>query len=457
MAIKLFALLFTYHLCGVCVGDEVVTTTTRSYDLEVPGSNPIHIVEGESPWKSTPRPSSRSWHSSFGSSRNPVNEDYEDAKGRFPYTALQDFLNSYSEKVKKDSNTISEENQEEKDKKSYNMMNVREHNHPYDDKKGWVTLEPVPWSVSKISKWHNKQKPSNHYPSLDRDSENDFDYPNNEKPLPWKRPVYQNSYQYNPRPELNENHHHSYYQNEEKPSFSKPSTHYGQKVHMQVSNYNRNPISNYHHHEKNCDHDNDVGIITDNRPSNFPSYPSDHYDGNRRVGTELHPESPFMGEGEWVLLSTTRGYKLPKSKQQRSLQIQPDSIGTRRSVRLTVLPPLEGSNVNMTTSHGGLLQVESTSETVEQAQRKSRNQKRKRPAKLTNKRKNARDITASTIATIPRSTAADSGALLAGVGAGLLPATMAMLVPLAMSGRRRRRSIPPDVTSRVEITLPRYL
>ncbi|KAJ8927188.1 hypothetical protein NQ314_020464 [Rhamnusium bicolor] len=482
-----FVLILTYTYSASVVADTV-TTTTRTYDLNVPGSSPIRIVEGESLWnpeETTPKPNSRSERRTFTTSttttnvKNPIDVEQEENSAEFTHSALRDFLNNYADKITKEKPAISKDdivtNQEDtegKEKKSWSMLNLREHNHPYEDKTGWVTMEPLPWSISKISKWQNKPKPVenswDNYSPNQRPSDNDFEY-SNDRLSSWNKPIQQDSHQYDIKPEKNGNKYQVYYV-EDKPSarpvFPKPSTLYGQTVHVHAtSNNHRNPIkvNNYYKHDENCNHDESVGIITDGKPSNFPS---SHFDNNRRTGTELHSEThPFMGDGEWVLLSATKGYRVPKNRQ-RSLDVSPDSIGSHRSVRLTVLPPLKGSKVNMTTSHGGLLQVDSTLETVEQAQRKfvklqKLKNRPKRPVKLTKRKQPTREITGSTIATIPRNTGSDSSAVLAAIGAGMIPATMAMLVPIAMNGKRRKKRdillATSNPSSSVEITLPRYL
>lgn len=35
----------------------------------------------------------------------------------------------------------------------WNQIEAEKHNHPFDDNRGWITLDPVPWSTSKVSKW----------------------------------------------------------------------------------------------------------------------------------------------------------------------------------------------------------------------------------------------------------------------------------------------------------------
>ncbi|RZC43157.1 hypothetical protein BDFB_000506 [Asbolus verrucosus] len=298
-------------------------------------------------------------------------------------------------------------------------------------------MEPVPWSISKVSKWESKYKPSSKPWDDDYDAEETLT--THLRPS-WNKPT---------------NNYDIYYLDNKatsiKPIFANPTAIYGQKVH---TDYNKK----YHKHDENCHHnplqDDDADIITDGLPANFPQ----QYEANRRKGTEIYPDThPFSGEGDWVLLSTTKGYKHPQQKQ-RALQINPESIGAHRSVRLTVLPPLKNSKVNMTTSHGGLLQVESTFQTVEQAHKqytKKERLKKKRPQQA-NKPIRQKFIT-PTLTTTRRNTQPDSSTVLAAVGAGMIPATMAMLVPMALGGRRKREIQHVTSAPNLQITLPRNL
>ena len=95
-------------------------------------------------------------------------------------------------------------------------------------------------------------------------------------------------------------------------------------------------------------------------------------------------------------------------------------------MRLTVLPSING--INTTVSHGGLLEVENTFKTVDQSQKEyEQNNKltkvptiiRQRPFKNTMIGKPSK------------------AAVFAAVGAGMLPVTMAMMIPM-MLGRRKR-------------------
>lgn len=477
------------------------STTTTIYDIDVPGSNPIRIVEGEPLWKSDEnRPPSNFEHRSFNgfttiSSQTNLNYPTEEENVEFAPVALQEFLTNYANMVKNNRTEQTDDSDKfesvdlitqpsdtpEEKSKSWNIMNYETHKHPYEDKQGWVSLEPVPWSVSKISKWkpnvRPSQKPWNDYGSNEQQWENDFaEFPSDQNTGFNIKPQRPNSYFDKPTlqyglEQSNINKFGSYQY--KKPSFPKPTAVYSHKVQLRPSfseTSHKTPlqISGYYKNEENeSNKRND--IITDGLPANFPTA---FRESLRRRGTEIHPEThPANGEGEWVLLSTTKGYKYPKHRQ-RSLEVKPQSLGIHRSVRLTVLPPLKNSKVNMTTSHGGLLQVESSFETVDQAQKKyAKKQKlkkkpNKRPFKnqLINKKgANTRtpvQIVLPTMASVPRrSTGSDTSAVLAAVGAGMIPATMAMLVPMAMNGRRKRDTsfVTSNPYSSVEITLPRNI
>ncbi|KAG5898607.1 hypothetical protein JTB14_020983 [Gonioctena quinquepunctata] len=440
--------------CIYSVSAEEFPNTVRTYTLDVPGSDPIQIIEGDPLWggqKGTTKSLPHFDHRKFTTSPSPTNlndplsSERVENSSEFSPEVLQDFLNNYAEKVKKDkrggtTDATGNPPPEEKGKKSWNLLNVRHHNHPYDDKTGWVSLDAVPWSISKISKWQSKPNPAenywNSYHPTERPYADDFDEFHISTSNKYKPQTDKNYQGYNLQGGNKPN--------RIRPSFTKPEAVYGNAVHLQLSPGHNNKQEGYHNHGQNCNHEEGV-ILTDGQ---LPNFPNREYT-NRRLGSESHPPThPFTGNGDWVLLSTSTGYKYPK--KQRSIKLNPSSVNTHKSVHLTVLPPLKGSKVNMTTSHGGMLQVESTFESVEQSQKKQQKlqkpkRKRKRPTKfLKKKRPQApRVVTESAIATIPRSTGSDgdSSAVLAGVGAGLIPATMAMLVPLAMNGKRRKREI----------------
>ncbi|XP_066257331.1 uncharacterized protein [Euwallacea similis] len=372
--------------------------------------------------------------------------------------SLTQFLENFTKKYNKDQTTHDPNLRERaKDKANkWTLMDLQRHNHPFDDRNGWVSLDPVPWSVSKISKWQSKYKPSSERPW------DEYDVPEassqrpylHEDDLEFNRPISitpPSPYVYH-RPTESSDRFDSYYEGGDRlrptPNPSKypprPTAYFGHKIHLEThfpsDSSTQRPYS--YHNKKDCKHPYE-DIITDGRPANFPQ--SNPYETFNRRGSEIEVHSeghPFNGEGEWVLLSTTKGYKPPRNGA-RSLSYGATSSPTQtlrasRGVRLTVLPPLKGSNVNMTTSHGGLLQVESTFESVEQA--KQQFDKKQNVLKLKGKRKkrkpNKHEVTndeESSHSVVPQY--GDPGAVMAAVGAGMIPATMAMMVPIAMNGK----------------------
>lgn len=94
-------------------------------------------------------------------------------------------------------------------------------------------------------------------------------------------------------------------------------------------------------------------------------------------------------------------------------------------VRLTVLPSINGTNT--TTSHGGLLEVEKTFKSVDQSRKEYEMEKQTLIPAILKKRP-----IRNTLGNHP-----SNSAVLAAVGAGILPATMAMMIPMIL-GRRKR-------------------
>ncbi|XP_071055900.1 uncharacterized protein [Onthophagus taurus] len=356
------------------------------------------------------------------------NSDDDENLSITEYPPLKEFLEKYSKRnqhhFKKQEEQKNVEKNQEGDQKSktWDLLQVTQYNpHPNNDKKGWISLEAVPWSVSKVSKWQSNIKPQN-------SNWDDIESNNNQY---WTKPHY----------------HHHYNNNNYDPQKPDPRPGYV------PSSGNDFEWNSYH---KNDDRrgDEDFGdvIITDGRPANFPSnFPSkpknpsnyprtpEKFFNRRQSSTDLPITYPSNGDGEWVLLSTTKGYKYP-AKRHRSLNIEPESVSTTRSVHLTVLPPTGNSKVNMTTSHGGLLEVESTFETVEDSQREFARKERMKQIKA-KPLKHQNQVEEVISAVKKPGKKVDSSAVMAAVGAGIIPATMAMLVPMAMNGKRRRRDL----------------
>ncbi|XP_051164860.1 uncharacterized protein LOC127283809 [Leptopilina boulardi] len=363
----------------------------------------------------------------------------------------------------------------------------------HDDRNGWVTLDAVPWSKSKISKWQ-ANNPTSQRPWPDAKP---WDKPNTGKP--WQsdytsRPTYENN-----KPWLKPNWQE---QSGEKPWLldrPKPS----QSMRPIIDRYEENPEQaqtwppeNKPSWNRYPDKYRPTGdIITDERPSNFPNswdrpqltkpsytFPdrytiknedetgnwktqnyNDRYDKYRPSDSNDRPNfsqyqylndrpssHPSSGDGEWILLSTNRGYSKSRQRSIKIDSIKPESLtivnGTkiqnnskmddndppvpvltsRRQVRLTVLPSVNGTNT--TTSHGGLLEVERTFKTVDQSQKEYENNRKSKLQQTLMKRPIRNTIYNGN---------PSNSAILAAVGAGMLPATMAMMIPM-MLGRKKR-------------------
>ncbi|XP_047534336.1 uncharacterized protein LOC125068974 [Vanessa atalanta] len=379
------------------------------------------------------------------------------------------------QKVKSDRFSSTSNQEDDNDDKvftSWNRLKVKQHKHPYDDKDGWVTLEPVAWSTSKISKWKpnvKKQKPS--YWNEDEDT----NFSNDDRYTPYQD--MESSYVYpQKRPTLsrpgfinNKLHIPQEYDTElpSKPSWIKNKPQQQQQP-MQTFQSTWATDDSRRPYRPNCDkgeaYPNDESmyygmsdsVMTDSRPSNFPyEYEALHqssmqkrplrrptqvvYAGESDIDSDRSSRPP-NGDGQWVLLSTTKGYR--HKKRQRSLETPHDksgipSIVSHQAVALTVLPADDASQVNMTTSHGGLLEVERSFQTVEES---------KRDMDL----RNDLEVAASQLRPVKtkvikkkifgHKNPLDSSTVMAAVGAGMVPATMAMVVPM-MLGRRRRRDI----------------
>ncbi|CAK1543017.1 unnamed protein product [Leptosia nina] len=360
---------------------------------------------------------------------------------------------------------------------SWNRLKVKQHKHPYDDKDGWVTLEPVAWSSSKISKWKpnvKKQKPSywnddedtkyssdDSYPTYqDADSDtNKYTYNFPQKKPTLSRPGFINNKLHIP-PEYD-------MEVPSKPTWTKKKPSMQQMQGPQMSMHNLqsswSPDDSRRPNKPNCDKDESYpnedsvyygssdSVITDSRPSNFPyEYEALHQSTMQRrplrrptqvIYADAEPEDdrssrPPYGDGQWILLSTTKGYK--NKKRHRSLDVPEENtpiITSHQSVSLTVLP--SDTLANMTTSHGGLLEVEKSFQTVEESKRDmdkkfdlQADASEQRPVKK-------KAIKKKLVST----SSPDSATVLAAVGAGMVPATMAMVVPMMLGKRRRRRSL----------------
>jgi hypothetical protein len=203
-------------------------------------------------------------------------------------------------------------------------------------------------------------------------------------------------------------------------------------------------------------------------PNSELAYNEDEKTASIVTASQQKPEASSEA-GKWVLLSSTRGYTVPPSNRgNRAFRFSASphnmaSVSTNLGIRLTVLPAQNNKSV---ISHGGLLEVDKSFETVEAAAAQAHLDsaasaamvvKVPKPKPVKNKGKNpqkqqhinstntlgAPQFASPTVKvyTTGPSTPVEvenrKKALIAAIGAGMLPATMAALVPMFL-GRRRR-------------------
>lgn len=275
-----------------------------------------------------------------------------------------------------------------------------ERNHRYKDRDGWVTLEAVPWSSSTVSKWrphsHGMVEDTRRRPSANSAR------PYNNKPdkFPYHDDIDDNYYN-RPRP--------GYDADRDRPGVYSAWT----KPHSMTDNGRPRPQpyrfgeSSFGSQNKYHDRDhhsgrpwNNVGgdIITDNRPSDFPSeshYNHHHHDDDHfnTASSNFHAsyeERPSENSnGEWVLISKTKGYQmaggnrrqhgkraLSTSDTQSSVIVNvPQSMRVHKAIKLTVLPasdPAKNSTFSTdpkrkptTIIHGGMLEIDATHQSIE--------------------------------------------------------------------------------------------
>lgn len=278
---------------------------------------------------------------------------------------------------------------------------------PYKDRDGWVTLQAVPWSSSTVSKWH---------PHGDRDEDThrkpspNFGRPYNkpEKPFPYHDDM-ENDYYSRPKP--------AYVDRDSRPGVYSSWT----KPHSMENNGRPRPQP-YRFGESSAfglykfpDRERDrysssrpwssggtggggSDIITDTRPSEFPSeshssshhyHDNDHYSASSSNIHSSYQDRPSEGNGEWVLISSTKGYQtaggnrrqqgnrvLSQRDTKSSVIVNvPQSMRMHKALKLTVLPALEpAKNSTFSTDlkrkpttviHGGMLEIDATHETIE--------------------------------------------------------------------------------------------
>lgn len=269
---------------------------------------------------------------------------------------------------------------------------------PYKDRDGWVTLEAVPWSSSSVSKWH---------PYGQDDDTRRRPSPNSARPYKHDKFSYHDDadddYYSRPKP--------SYLDRDKRPgvhsAWTKPQS-YNSNGRPSPKPYRFSDsgsfgsykISEHHGSARPWPHSDD--IITDNRPSDFPSdYHRPNYnddDQYNAASSNIHPsyqERPSEGNGEWVLVSTTKGYQAQSGNRRQKgnramfttdaqsnvLVTAPNTMRMHKALKLTVLPALEpAKNSTFSTDpahkpvttiiHGGMLEIDATHVSIEDDVRK---------------------------------------------------------------------------------------
>lgn len=244
---------------------------------------------------------------------------------------------------------------------------------------GWVSLDPVPtYSAGKVYKWQsNKQnyRPSRPYYSQNHwnDDEDDDRYYQNRPP---SRPSYNHhednfpesfdddeGYHVPPKPFGSTYPGNNNYRPHDRPYSSRPTGFSGNKPYYG----DHDEPDRYHSHKKRPYND----IITDNREPNFPQYDTHRYGSSSGSYTNKgKPDSyPGHGEGQWVLVSTTKGNQHNKRQSggRSGLQRKGKSKNTgggdipNGSSISTVLHVLPNPNSrNITTSNGEVIEVAET-------------------------------------------------------------------------------------------------
>lgn len=378
-----------------------------------------------------------------------------------------------SDKVLTYDTSVGPPSNQDKSKASWNLVDPQQQQSskpsPYDDRRGWVTLEPMAWSSSHIQKWEPNNRPTWPPPPQDHEQPSYSPWASNR---PIQRPS-NNNYQQQPQQQQHQYQHNP--QQQQQPSdwtterpWIRPTYDYSSKPQSQGPAHYQKPSApqNFYGGWNSADPD----IITDGKPGQFPAdayhhKPSWNGAGGAGGGGDYGHQTSYSGgprpteaegDGQWVLLSSTKGYSIPHRpnrslKSGRSVSIDTVSrpletvsrsdetvmrtaadpvsrpVSSKRTVRLMVLPPDKDSE-NVTTSHNGMIEVDVSRKSVDQEQREYAARALEREAN---------DVQVYSDRTAKATD--DRRAVLAAVGAGMLPAaTMAMFLPMMVAARKRR-------------------
>lgn len=280
---------------------------------------------------------------------------------------------------------------------NYNDDRRKRPSDPYKDRDGWVTLEAVPWSSSSVSKWypHGNEDETRRRPSAHSVR------PYNNKPdkFPYHDDV-DEDYYHRPKPSYVDRDRPSVYSAWTKPqSMNSNSRPRPKPYQFGESSFGSNK---YYDHDRDSHSNrpwNSGGeIITDNRPSEFPSeshrphyHDEDHFNAASSNHHSSFQDRPNEGNGEWVLISTTKGYQMAGGNNRRqpgkraldssdtqsgTIVKVPRSMRMHKALKLTVLPaedPDKNSTFSTdsskkkqtTTIHGGMVEIDATHQSIE--------------------------------------------------------------------------------------------
>ncbi|KAL5277460.1 hypothetical protein ACFFRR_002601 [Megaselia abdita] len=384
-----------------------------SYHLDVPGStDSITIIESKNKDESA--------------------RDMEvgESKRQIVYapTLLSKYIDEYNRKKNNDfgeDSRSTDSRSSEEEYRSYGRPQLpsQPQKSPYRESEGWVTLEAVPWSKSKVSIWKAGSKPNGDHSleSLENES----------------IPSYGLSAHFS--------------QKQPQKGYLPPKSHtylsrYPDKVVKEKEGIiTAPPIDRFYEYGSNDRSDSayshSLGYPGDIMNKEFQSQPVKHRPpavGNYR-DHHLPSSYPENGNGEWVLVSTTKGYQKNRSSpkklslensQKENTQKSPTNYRMHKALKLTVLPPKDKS-MKMVLSHNGLIEVAesvnpiSSDQNIEAAVLSASKNKKKKRQTVKQEMKIVKAVPVNV-----NHSAYDKSTVLAAVTAGMVPASMAMMVPL---------------------------
>lgn len=380
-----------------------------SYNLDVPGStDSITIIESKDRQKNSDE-SARDVHVS-------------ERKKQIVYapSLLSKYIEEYNRKKNTDFGEDSESSEEEQ-YRSYGRPQLPSppQKHSYREGEKWVTLEAVPWSKSKVSIWKAGTKPIGDHSleshSLETETIPGYGLASHISHKPQKGYLPPKSHTY----------------------LSRYPDHITKDKDGIIT---APPIDRYYEYGVNDRSDSgyshSLGFPGEVMNKEYQGHHVKHRPpavGNYR-DHHLPSSYPENGNGEWVLVSTTKGYQKnrnsPKKLENSQKDIkQPTSYRTHKALKLTVLPPKD-KTTKMVLSHNGLIEVAestnpvSSNKDVEVSVFSAPKTKKKK--RQTVKQLNLMEAVPVNV----EHSKYDKSTVLAAVTAGIVPASMAMMVPL---------------------------